>query len=114
MAAAWKQVQVQPDVALNIDAIAKVHRESIKMLPEDWTSVIPAQSYLEERFCACSLGPETLAPAHVRWRPSDSALCALVAHAEPLLFLVVKMICATPYIVMWEKKRTSCRWDAAW
>ena len=39
-------------------------------------------------FSARSLGPETLTPAHVRWRPSDSALCALVAHAEPLLFLV--------------------------
>ena len=32
-----------------------------------------------------SLGPETLTPAHVRRRPSDSATCAFVAHAERLL-----------------------------
>ena len=40
----------------------------------------------------CCLGGsrcETLTPAHVRWRPSDSATCDFLAHAERLLSFVM-------------------------
>ena len=48
---------------------------------------VPRSVWVAHRcFSVRSLGPETLTPAHVRWRPSGSATPASVAHRHLLQF----------------------------
>ena len=57
-------------------------------------------------FSVRSLGPETFTPAHVRLA-SVRQRAPSWRMLEPLLFFGGHMICATPYIVMWDKKAQS-------
>ena len=76
---AWKRTKIQVELKTSTEALQRQHGEPVRMLPEDWTSVIVK---FKSKYGAC-LQEEEL-PAQAYFEEFQEKLAAGMLQAEPL------------------------------